>query len=67
MDIYSPFFIIFGIILGLSFKMGCLKRNCLIMRAPPIKEIEESVYKFKDKCYTFNSTDTKCNKNPIKE
>ena len=64
---YSIFFIIWGIALGLIFKRSCIDRNCIILRAPPRKDIENNIYKFKDKCYTFTEKNTKCNKNPIKE
>ena len=67
LNFYTILYIIWGVALGLIFKKGCVGRNCLIIRAPPKKEVENSVFKFKDKCYTFSSEDIKCNKNPIKE
>lgn len=63
----SIVYIIWGIALGLLFKRGCVGRNCIIFRAPPRKEMNTEIFKFKDKCYSFKELDTKCNKNPIKE
>ena len=64
---YSLLYIIWGIALGLLFKRGCKERNCIIFRAPDRKKVESTVYKYKDKCYSFSHVDTKCDRNPIKE
>ena len=64
---FSILYIIWGVALGLIFKKACINRNCIILRAPPQKMVEENVFKFKDKCYTFSQKDSLCNKDPIRE
>lgn len=59
------FKIIVSIILGLGiaslFKVTCEGRNCIILREGPDREfVENNNYKFGEKCYKFNSENTKC-------
>ena len=67
LNFFSILYIIWGIALGLIFKRSCVNRNCIIYRAPPSDEIQSSIYKYGDTCYSFSQKDVKCNKNPIKE
>ena len=39
---FSILYIIWGVALGLIFKKACINRNCIILRAPPKKMIEEN-------------------------
>jgi len=66
--IYSDFGKIFiSVMLGLGiaslFRKSCKDRKCLVFRATPIDKIKKQVFKFNDKCYTFNESATKCDKN----
>jgi hypothetical protein len=58
--------ILMSIILGLGlatlFRTVCKGKNCVIYKAPPIDEIDDNVYKFGDKCYTYKNISTKCDK-----
>ena len=57
---------IISILLGLGlasiFRFSCKNNNCIIFKAPPIKKIRGKVFKFDNKCYTFNEVAGKCRK-----
>jgi len=59
--------IIISILLGFGlatlFRKVCNKRNCLVFEAPSFKELEETTYKFDDKCYKFKPKSSICTKN----
>ena len=63
----APGKIIISIILGLGlatlFRKVCKNRDCIVFHAPDIKKIKNQVFKFDDKCYTFNEKITKCKPN----
>ena len=52
--------IILGIGLATFFRSVCKGRNCRIMSAPPMKDIEGQTYKFDNKCYTFEPKAVSC-------
>lgn len=43
--------IILGIGLATIFRQVCKGTNCTIIKAPPLEEIDDKIYKFDDKCY----------------
>ncbi len=56
--------IILGLGLSTLFRKSCEKRNCIVFKAPPFKEVKKNVYKHDDKCYTFKEKSVSCsNKN----
>uniref|UniRef100_A0A6C0EHN6 Uncharacterized protein n=1 Tax=viral metagenome TaxID=1070528 RepID=A0A6C0EHN6_9ZZZZ len=59
--------IIVSCILGLGlaslFKKVCIDDCCLIIKSPPEKDIEGSVFKHENKCYTYSPQVTKCPSN----
>ena len=59
--------IVISIILGLGlatlFRRVCRERNCLVFHAPQLNKIKGQVFKFKDKCYTFEEEIEKCDSN----
>ena len=52
--------IILGVGLATLFKVSCKDRNCLLMRAPALEQLNDKIYKVEDKCYKFKSNPTKC-------
>ena len=52
--------IILGVGLATLFKVSCKDRNCLLLKAPPLNELKDKIYKVDDKCYKFKPTQTKC-------
>ena len=53
--------IVLGVGLATLFKVSCKGRNCLLMKAPALDQLNDKIYKIEDKCYKFKSTSTKCN------
>ena len=52
--------ILLGIGLATLFRQICEGKNCIIYNAPPIKEIDNQIYKFDDKCYKITKNVVKC-------
>lgn len=52
--------IILGIGLSSLFRAVCKGKNCRILAAPPMEEIENQIYKFDDKCYKIEKKAVKC-------
>ena len=55
--------IILGVGLVSFFRKACNSRNCLVFQAPSPEEIDGKVYSYGNKCYSFKSTATQCDKN----
>jgi hypothetical protein len=57
--------IIMSILLGLGlatiFRAVCRGKECRVIAAPPIEEIENQVYRFNNKCYNIEKNAVKCN------
>ena len=54
---------IIGIGLATLFRKACNSRNCLVFKAPNIEKIKNQIFKYNDKCYTFNEQVGSCDKN----
>ena len=52
--------IIWGLGLATLFRKVCKGRNCIVIKGPDPKELENNIYNFDGKCYTFDSTVTAC-------
>jgi hypothetical protein len=52
--------IILGVGLATLFKVSCKGKNCLIMKAPSLDNLNDKIYKIEDKCYKFKSNPIKC-------
>jgi hypothetical protein len=52
--------ILLGVGLATMFREVCKGRNCKIIKAPPLEEIEDKIYKFDNKCYKINKQAIKC-------
>ena len=59
------FQIIISILLGLGlaalFRRVCKDNNCIIIKSPPKEDIENKVFGFEDKCYTYTAKNSSCN------
>lgn len=45
----------------------CHGRECMIVRAPPIHEVRDSVYHIASKCYKFDTVQMECPKEGVIE
>ena len=55
--------ILLGIGLATFFRAVCKGKQCRIVSAPPMEEIEDQMYKFDNKCYKIQKNPIKCEKN----
>ena len=55
--------ILLGIGLATFFRAVCKGKQCRIVSAPPMEEIEDQMYKFDNKCYKIEKNPIKCEKN----
>ena len=53
--------IIWGLGLATLFQKVCKGRNCIVIKAPKLKNIEKNIYDFDGKCYRFKPQITRCN------
>jgi hypothetical protein len=53
--------ILLGIGVSTLFRKACKERNCLIFKAPKMDKIKDKIFKFNDKCYTYNENLKPCN------
>lgn len=56
--------IVISIVLGLGlaalFQQACSGDNCLIIKGPPMQEIEKYYYKIDNECFKYKHVPTKC-------
>ena len=52
--------IILGLGLATLFRKVCNDRDCIVFKAPNIQKIQNQIFKFDNKCYTFNENIEKC-------
>ena len=41
-------------------------RNCIVIKGPKPKELDNQIYKYEDKCYKYKAKQTKCSKDNIR-
>ena len=52
--------ILLGLGLATLFRKVCKDRDCIIFKAPNINKIKNQIFKFQNKCYTFEENIEKC-------
>jgi hypothetical protein len=57
----------FGLALVVIIAPICHGRECMIVRAPPIHEVRDSVYHIASKCYKFDTVQMECPKQGVVE
>lgn len=55
--------ILLGIGISTLFRKACKERNCLVFKAPQFDKIKDKVFKFDDKCYKYEESLKRCDKN----
>jgi len=55
--------ILLGLGLSTLFRSVCKGKSCKVVKAPPLDEIDNQIYKFDGKCYNMERSAVKCNKN----
>jgi hypothetical protein len=52
--------LLLGIGLATFFRSVCKGKQCRIISAPPMEEINDQTYRFDDKCYKIEKNAVKC-------
>lgn len=52
--------VILGLGLATLFRKVCSDRSCIVIKGPPVKEIENKVFSLDTKCYKYKSKATSC-------
>jgi hypothetical protein len=55
--------ILLGIGLATLFRSVCKGKNCRIIAAPPMEELDDQIYKFDEKCYKLERNAIECDNN----
>lgn len=63
---YGP--IVISVLLGLGlaamFRRVCRGDGCVVVKAPDLKEVQDSVYRYGDACYKYTPHATPCQWRP---
>ena len=54
--------IVWGLGLSALFRKACNGRTCLIIKGPKPQQLENKVYGFNNKCYTYQPYSVTCKK-----
>lgn len=52
--------IILGFGLATMFRKVCKDQTCIVIKGPPMKEINNTIYRIDDSCYKYTPEATKC-------
>ena len=52
--------IIWGLGLATLFRRVCKGRDCIVIKSVDPDEIKNKIYKYDDKCYSFDAKITRC-------
>jgi len=55
--------LLLGIGLATFFRTVCKGQNCVIVKAPPLEDLDDQTYKFDDTCYKMEKNAVSCDKN----
>ena len=59
--------IIWGLGLATIFRSVCVGKDCVVVKAPDAKEVSSNTFSFGDnKCYKFDTVESKCTSDTIK-
>ena len=55
--------VILGIGLATLFRTSCKGKNCIVLYAPNLEEVDGKIFKQDNKCYKFSTSSIKCDAN----
>ena len=58
--------VIWGLGLAALFRRVCVGRNCIVIKGPNPKKIQNKIYKYNNSCYKYTPYATKCGKKYIR-
>ena len=53
--------VLLGLGIATMFRKVCKDKNCMMFNGPIISELDDKIYKYGEKCYTYNTVPDKCN------
>ena len=53
--------VLLGLGIATMFRKVCKDKNCMVFSGPIISELDDKIYKYGNKCYTYNVVPDKCN------
>lgn len=51
---------VIGLGLAALFRKVCKDGNCIVVKGPPLEEVENKVFKMDSKCYRYKAEAVKC-------
>ena len=52
--------IVLGLGLSVMFRRACVGRDCVVIKAPAMADVQGKVYQIEDTCYTYTPYATAC-------
>jgi hypothetical protein len=53
---------LFGVAIAFMFQKVCKDRKCIVIQAPPLKDVEKKVFGVDGQCYRYEPYIVDCNK-----
>lgn len=54
--------VLLGLGIATLFKKACNDKSCIVFKGPILSELDDKIYQYGEKCYTYTTTPTKCDK-----
>jgi hypothetical protein len=54
--------VLLGLGIATLFRKACTEKNCIRFNGPILSEMDEKIYQYGEKCFTYTTTPTKCDK-----
>ena len=54
--------VLLGLGIATLFKKACSDKSCIVFNGPILSEFDDKIYKYGEKCYTYTTAHTKCDK-----
>jgi hypothetical protein len=52
--------VLLGLGIATMFRKVCKDKSCMVFNGPIISELDDKIYKYGEKCYTYNTVPGKC-------
>lgn len=55
--------VLLGLGIATLFKKACNDKSCIVFNGPILSELDDKIYQYGEKCYTYTTTPNKCDNN----
>ena len=52
--------VLLGLGIATLFKKACTDKSCIVFNGPILSELDNKIYQYGEKCYTYTTTPNKC-------